>query len=115
MNRIANAIAKMEATIAENDVPQEKLDKLNTDLNLTFEEHFAYQNAQAAAHAGGKLSLEESQFIYQALGGSSGHFNKQPLVVKIVVHQTVRQLMNERLKMFLGRLISEHNLPTNGS
>jgi hypothetical protein len=96
-NRIAAAIAAYQAKIDGGTIPQDKLDKLNTDLNMEFDEHFAGQNAQAEAHAGGKLTLEEAQTVYQALGQSADHFNKQPLATKIVVTQLVQELLSAKL------------------
>ena len=44
-------------------------------MDVTAAEHFAYQEAQARAHASGRLSAGEAMIVYRALGetGSRGN------------------------------------------
>jgi hypothetical protein len=92
MNRIAVALAVVESRLSS--IAEDKKASLAKAMTLTFEEHFAYQNAQAHAHASGKLSLDEAQMIYTALGEGGGWPEDTSLAMKI----TITQLMSELLK-----------------
>lgn len=73
MNRIERHIAELRTRVAAlDDVARENLDH---DMAVDFEEHFAYQEAQAHAHVSGVLSTDEAQIVYWALGevGSSAN------------------------------------------
>jgi len=50
-------------------------DDFESKLDITFEEHFAYQNAQARAHAAGTISTDVANVIYRALGESMSSKN----------------------------------------
>lgn len=95
-NRVEQAIARMQGKIAALD--EEKVLKLEENCKINFQEHFAYQQAQAQAHAGGKLSTGEAQILYQSLGevwfeGNGGWKKGTPLATKVVVTQVVGELM----------------------
>jgi len=67
-------------------------------MAVTFGEHFAYQNAQARAHVSGKLSTDEAQIIYIALGevgsqDNGGWASGTDLATKVVVTLTIGQLI----------------------
>lgn len=51
-----------------NELEPTELAKLDSEMAVTFEEHYAYQNAQARAHVSGRLSTDDAQIIYAALG-----------------------------------------------
>lgn len=65
-NRITKALDDIRSRC--DALPAEDLANLDRDMRLEFVEHFAYQNAQAAAHAAGRISTDEAQLIYAALG-----------------------------------------------
>ena len=72
------------------------LEALDKTMALAFDEHFAFQNAQARAHAMGRLTTEEATTVYAALGetvsttngGWSAH-------VGLPLKLTITQLMGE--------------------
>jgi hypothetical protein len=66
MNRIETAIARVRETFAT--LPADKVESVDTSLALDFGEHFEYQEVQARAHVSGKLSTDEAQIVYAALG-----------------------------------------------
>jgi hypothetical protein len=70
--------------------------KVDKNLDLIFEEHFAFQNAQARAHASGIISTEVAQVIYNALGEvmASENGGWQPNV-STARKQAITQLMSE--------------------
>ena len=59
-NRIAFAIGRLQN--------HPRLPDLAAEMDITNREHHHYQNAQAQAHASGRLTLDEAQLIYRALG-----------------------------------------------
>ena len=66
MNRISTAVAAVQAKLDE--LTPAAVAELDAAMAVEFDEHFAYQNAQARAHASGKLSTDEAQVVYIALG-----------------------------------------------
>jgi len=60
------AIDDIRARCAALDA--EELANLDREMAVSFEEHFAYQNAQSRAHVSGKLSTDDAQIIYASLG-----------------------------------------------
>jgi hypothetical protein len=71
MNRIAKAVENARTSLAKLEA--DKVAKLDANMAVEFDEHFAFQQQQARAHALGRLTTEEAQVIYIALGevGSS--------------------------------------------
>jgi hypothetical protein len=65
-NRVAAAIARVQERL--DGLDEAKRTKLDADMAVGFEEHFAYQQAQAHAHLIGKLRTDEAQIVYAALG-----------------------------------------------
>jgi hypothetical protein len=72
------------------------IEKLDKKLDITLGEHFTFQNTQAAAHAGGTISAEVAQIIYNALGevmsSSNGGWQKGVTTAR---KQSITQLMSE--------------------
>lgn len=101
-NRIEAAAARLRERIAQGVKPDGSpitadLSELERDQNLTHIEWFAYQNAQARAHATGKLSTAEAQTIYSALGGegmsATGWADHVDLALKVTITQVIGELM----------------------
>ena len=95
MNRLQEAIDRLEA-----NHDQTKLEGLAAKLPLTFQEHFAYQEAQAHAFAGGILTEGEAMIAYRALGevynaGNGGWATHSP-ATKIVVTKLIGELAGIR-------------------
>jgi len=68
-------------------------------LDNTALEHFAFQEAQARAHASGRLTTDEAQIIYMALGatGSAGGWAKgTDLATKVIVTEVIAELLARR-------------------
>lgn len=74
MNRILKAEEQIRTRLAQID--RVSAERLGESMKLEEQEHFAYQNKQAEAHAAGVLTFDEAQTIYCALGeipsGSNG-------------------------------------------
>ena len=70
-NIVADAVDLVASRLAE--LSPAELAAFDAEMAVSAEEHFRFQQAQAQAHAGGYLSLEEALIIYAALGehGSS--------------------------------------------
>ena len=90
MNRITIAIERVRAN--------PNLDKLAGKMAITFEEHFAYQNAQAQAHASEKLTTEEAHIVYRALGevhnaNNEGWGEGTDLATKVVVTHLMGEIL----------------------
>lgn len=89
-NRIAEAIKRLRS--------HPNLHKLEGTQGIDFQEHFAYQNAQAHAHASGKLTMEEAQVAYIALGevwseSNEGWAKGTDLATKVTVTRLVAELL----------------------
>ena len=77
------------------------LTALEADQNLTFTEWFAFQEAQARAHATGVLRTDEAQTVYVALGGEAmppetGWAEDVDLALKVTITTLIGQLMGVR-------------------
>lgn len=62
-------------------------------------EHFAFQNAQARAHAKGLITTDEAQTIYMALGevpASDGWASGTDLATKLIVTEVMAEIMAGR-------------------
>ena len=101
-NRIEAAAARLRERIAQGVKPDGSpitgdLGELERGLAVTPMEVFAYQNAQARAHATGKLSTAEAQTIYTALTGGvadNGHWSPHvDLALKVTITQVVGELV----------------------
>jgi hypothetical protein len=96
-NRVADHIVQMRAQIA--GITPAARETLNRDMDVTAREHFAYQEAQARAHVSGKLSTNEAQVVYMALGeNGSGANGGWAAETDLATKVTVTLLMGELLK-----------------
>lgn len=103
VNRIETHAATVREAIAsglkvDGSGPIGDVDKLNAELAVTFAEHAAYQDAQARAHASGKITTEEAQVIYRALGeigstSNGGWAKGTDLALKVTVTTLMGQLI----------------------
>jgi hypothetical protein len=66
MNRVAAAVAKIRIKFDALDAAEQL--GLDEAMAVAFDEHFAFQNAQARAHVEAKLTTDEAQLVYIALG-----------------------------------------------
>ena len=101
-NRIEAAAARLRERIAKGVKPDGSpitgdLGELDASMALTSIEVFAYQNAQARAHATGKLSTAEAQTVYTALTGgvaSNGYWSPHvDLALKVTLTNLIGELM----------------------
>lgn len=97
-NRLTKAHANVSAKIAENLTDADKLETFEREMDISFQEHFAFQNAQARAHASGKLTTEEAQIVYVSLGevgsdSNGGWAQATDLATKVVVTMLMGELM----------------------
>ena len=65
-NRITRHIAGVRAKFDALTPKQQT--ELDATMAVEFNEHFGFQQAQARAHAEGKLTTDEAQIVYIALG-----------------------------------------------
>jgi len=99
MNLIQKSVAKIRPRVDDLD-PEERV-TFERKMDITFEEHFAYQNAQARAHALGKITTDEALAIYAALGevgspDNGGWAAGTDLPTKVAVTLTVGALIGAR-------------------
>jgi hypothetical protein len=66
MNRLAKHINSIRPKVDALD-PEARV-KFEADMAVEPGEHFAYQEAQARAHASGLLTTDEAMIVYRALG-----------------------------------------------
>jgi len=71
-------------------------------LDVSFEEHFTYQTAQAHAHASGLISAETANIIYRALGETGAPKNggwaaRADTATKYVVTLAMERILSDRL------------------
>jgi hypothetical protein len=90
-NRIEKAILAMSPHIAK--LAPDAQATLSAQLNLSFDEHFAFQNAKSIAQCDGRLTLDEAMTIYTLLGGVESVFNKRPLATKVVLTKVMAELL----------------------
>lgn len=89
-----------------------KVDALSADdaaalaesLSLTASDHHGYQDAQAHAHAAGKITTDEAHAIYLALGpvratDNGGWASHVDLAAKVVYTQAIAELLGARARM----------------
>jgi hypothetical protein len=101
MNRIQAAFDRMKLQIADRIkqglTTQEKVDSLYKTLDLDLEDYVVFQEAKSLAVASGKLNLEEGMTIFNALGNTPNHFNKQPIHIKSVLTSLLKELLQARV------------------
>ena len=103
MNRITAHAAEVQVLIDSGGVDGKlavpgALTAFDESLALEFLEHFRYQQAQAEAHASGKLTTEEAMVVYRALGEEMSTTNGgwQPHVdtaLKVTITNLMAQLL----------------------
>ena len=85
-NRITAAIGRYQARIdgfgGEDAVGLngKRIGDMHADMALSFQEFFAFQNAQARAHASGKLSSDEAMtcLLYTSPSPRDGLLSRMP-------------------------------------
>ena len=103
MNRVTEFEQRMQGIIdggGKNGAlaTEEKRQAFEETNAITFDDHYGYQNAQSRAHASGKLSTEEAQAVYIALGevwtdGNGGWAAGTGLALKVTVTTLVGELI----------------------
>ena len=104
-NRVEDYAADIRRLIASgrkpNGDPIGDVDALESELDLTFAERIAWQDAQALAHASGILSTAEAQTVYRAIGEAGSESNggwpkRTDLAMKVTVTNLMAQIMAAR-------------------
>jgi len=98
-NRIEIAIREMRESL--RGVPPARQESLKRKLDLSLLEFCKYQDEQAIAHAGGKITYEEARTVYVALGGETpgpdgGWPRETDLAARIIVTKLMVELMTRR-------------------
>lgn len=99
MNRVAQAIEGIRVKAEALDPAAREA--LDADMAVDFAEHFAYQQAQAQAHAAGRISTDEALLIYAALGeigsaANGGWASSTDLATKVAVTLSMGELLKRR-------------------
>ena len=101
MNRIAVAIDKKKQEnaerIAKGILTEAKVQEMHKALDMDLQEFVKFQELKSHASIAGPLTLDEAQLIYQYLGSTPEHFNKQPVEVKAVLTQVFLELIRRRI------------------
>lgn len=102
MNRIDEEIERVQDALDEQlklgKITKEQIDITASRLNLTFEEHFMFQEAKSEAQMNGFFNLEEAMTIYSFLGHSPNTFNQQAPAVKMVLTIIFHGLMKKKVR-----------------
>ena len=98
---MANRITEFAATIRAKLKDVKDTTDLENDMVVVFDDHFQYQQIQAREHASGKLSSDEAQTIYMALGEvmstkNGGWKNHVDLALKVAITQMIAELLAKR-------------------
>ncbi len=97
MNRILNAFSRMEAQIADRIAKgittKAKVKETGKVLDMDIGEHARFQTLKTLAVAQGKLTVDEGQTVYAALGNTVSVFNRQPVHVKSVLTGLFQELL----------------------
>lgn len=98
-NRVSRAIDNLRAKTPTIDA--DALAKLDSAMAIDSGEHFAFQEAQAHAHASGVLTTDEALIVYNALGevgsdANGGWAAGTDLETKVVVTKLVGDLLARR-------------------
>ena len=98
MNRITDAIDRLRPRVAA--LAPEAHARCDEAGRIDAEECCAYQDVKSRAQAMDLLNLEEASFIYCHLEGGPSTFNNSPLENRIVIMQTIKEIMTaERAAM----------------
>ena len=98
MNRIEASIKEMQKTLdsIKNGPTKEEMEKT---LNITdFKEYESLQTLKSIASVEGILTLEEAESVYNYLGNTMEHFNKQSIAVKLILTKLHQELMAKKMK-----------------
>jgi hypothetical protein len=100
-NRLTRAIREARAKL--NQLDDAARAKVDAGMDVSASEHFDYQQAQAIAHASGKLTTDEAQVIYAALGeyrhdGNGGWTPGTDTATKYVCTKAIGELLSARLR-----------------
>lgn len=97
MNRIESGVARCKARLDERlkagIIAQSDVDKLHKQLDMEIGEYVRFQELKSLASVEGKLSLDEAQTVYEFLGNTPEHFNRQPVEVKVVLTEVFAKLL----------------------
>jgi hypothetical protein len=96
MNRVAVSIVKTRELLANEPDTLEKLkalDESSDTMKLDLSLFVAFQEVKSLAVAMELITLDEGITLYNILGGSSDHFNRQSLAERVVCIQHFKQLM----------------------
>ena len=102
MNRVEAHAAQVrkliESGLKPDGSPIGDVDALDRELSLSLGERFAYQNAQAKAHASGILTTDEAMTVYRAVGEAGSKANGgwpkgTDLALKVTVTSLMAQLV----------------------
>ena len=101
MNRIQACIERYQAKIEKFDrenggrgLNGKPIIGLHDENALSFQDFVAFQNLQSQAFAAGKLTFEEAQLVYTALGGEV-HHGDWPENTSLATKLAITQLMGE--------------------
>ena len=94
-NRIEVAVGRAQALL--DGVGEEKRASLTSAMALSFDEFVAFQNAQALAHASGRLTADEAMAVYTGLGGES-FAGDWPAETSLALRVTITQLMGQLMR-----------------
>lgn len=95
-NRLATRLVDIRDRCAR--LEPDALEKLDSDMALTFEEHFAYQQAQSRAAAMQRITTDEALLIYAALAevgdpDNGGWASETDTATKVVVTLAMGELL----------------------
>lgn len=101
MNRIEASIKAMEIRLAllEKEGHGPSVEEMERTLNITdFREYESLQTLKSIASVEGILTLEEAESVYNYLGNTMEHFNKQSIAVKLILTKLHQELMAKKMK-----------------
>jgi pantothenate kinase len=90
---IASAKAAIASRLASSAITQQIVDDLNKTLDMQLDEYVKFQELKSLSSINGKLTLEEANLIYDYLGNTPAHFNKQDVAVKSVLTKIFGELL----------------------
>lgn len=99
-NRIVDAIVALHKRLdvrlgSAQDIPEERAlqERLDREMDIDAEEYSVFQERKSLAQASGVLTVDEATSIYAILGSGPADFNAQTLARKVIVTQTVKELL----------------------
>ena len=98
MNRIEASIKAMQEKLdsIKNGPTKEEMEKT---LNITdFKEYESLQTLKSLVSVSGILTLEEAESVYNYLGNTMEHFNKQSIATKLILTKLHQELMAKKMK-----------------